>query len=330
MTRRVAVILRADKDIATGHLMRVNSIIRELSNCEFTLYSTSLDESLYSLCSLYKDIYVKDLESIALLIKENNYDLTIIDDYSIDAKFEDKIYPYTKVFIVDDLANRPHKAHIVLDPCLVRIKEDYKDLVNEDCTLLVNKEYSLVKKEFSLIKRDFVKDNFKVIVSYGGADPVGATKTTLNSILDGKLYTKYDFVFLTGKANPDYDYIEDVCKDIANIDVLKHTDNVPKLFQDVHLAIGAYGGMFNERICAKIPSICVTIADNQVFGLASLQKYNIGLDCTLDEIKDYKIIDKKLSYLKEHYREFVNNCSLVYDGLGIEHIICNIEKLLTK
>lgn len=327
---KIAVVLKADRFIGTGHLLRVNGILNYLKeNCNITLFATSLDPELLNFCNFYNDIKVLNAQEIISYINKIAFDLVIIDHYFLNKDFEIQIKPPCKVFVIDDLANRSHYCQVLLDQGLLREKEDYKDLVNKDCKLLIGSKYSLVKDAFFNLNKDSLEyQKEHILVSFGGADPAHACLITLNSILKAKLYTKHNFTFLCGAANHDFTTIKMLAKDIGSIKVIQKVSDVSPLLNSCTLAIGAYGGMFNERIAAKIPSLCAVIADNQEGAPIILKKYTVGLDISLKDLSDAKLLTLKLEELSQNKNYYIKECSKVFDGNGLNRICNEIYNLL--
>lgn len=379
----IGVIVRANREIGTGHLMRIKPLLPKIKEHAYlTLYVYAFDTVLSSLCSEYDEVltfktkedilcHLKDL--ICLQNKENKEhgrldDLFIIDDYAIDKSFEEQLYPYSKIFVIDDLANRHHQCHMLLDQTLITRQSTYQKLCPKDCTLLLGATYSLTKECFYPQYFDFSHQSScsclghalpfsarslhlassaqgkqldtphvslpRVLVNFGGADPVSACVITCRSIIEAKLYLDYEFYILTGQANKDLDKIKALIDTLEpqyhnSIKLITHCNDVADLLYRFDFAIGAYGGMFRERIAAAIPTIGVEIADNQAGAMQIVEKYNIGTSLTLEELSHCSLLANALSNLKQHGQEYTNNCQVIYDGQGLNRIAHKILSLIS-
>ncbi len=328
MNKNIVVVLKANAQIGTGHLMRVKGLLPYLKQYNLYLCSDSLSEELRQNCSEYKQIYViPNIKDLADKILSINPSLVIIDHYYLDYKFEELLYERTKIVVIDDLQNRKHLCHLLIDQNDGNNK--YKDLVPNSCRLCIGSKYNLIKKEFFNIKK--IKDPLTVpniLVNFGGADPVHACKITAESIIQGKLFNNFKFIILCGVSNPDYEYLKELTNDFRYIKIIKNSDNVPDLFSKIDFAIGACGGMFRERIAAQIPSINVEIADNQKGACDFVKKNKLGECAKLSELSNYEIIGKKISRLIENKDLYQKNCREMIKGNGIELVIREIQALL--
>ena len=328
--KTIAVVLRADFALGTGHLMRVKTLLNSLgSDFDYYLFATDFDDKLKALATEYKDIVCAPLCTLESKIKEMSPDAIIFDHYFLDASFESLFYVDSKIIIIDDLANRKHKSHVLIDPSIGRQSIDYADLVNKECELYTGQLYALIKDDFVQIlnSSDRVCDR-RVLIAYGGADPAHATLKAVKSITADKRVADYTFTVLTGKVNPDYDLIKELCAPFDNIKVLRHSDNVPALILQHSLALGAYGGMFSERIISKVPSICTSIASNQDKGRSIIQNTQVGVNLELSELENKDLIFSALLELETHYGFYVSQCKKVFDGKSLERINNIIKNLL--
>lgn len=509
----IAMVLRANHQIGTGHLMRLRSLIPYLKqHALIRLYVYALEENLRPLCQDYDEVfcfatkeeilahllalplvpqaqlssstqasvtaspaaamaalgsstaamppmdsgtdtmatmdsgtatttYATDSgNSTATTTTEYLPQILIIDDYAIDSSFEAPLYERCKLFVVDDLFDRPHKCHMLLDQTLKPHEEAYRALCNHDCQLLLGSRYSLTLECFypqfcrklyqesapksattasahpyaagiqqhghnhnhslnhghnhqahcSCVAHDLplcdrVRQLWQeaaaqtepygataattspaaghaanansptadsttnstntdtnstatpafphVLVNFGGADPVGACLKVSQSIVQAQLYQRYAFTMLSGAANPDYEAIQALVATIPeqwqkNFCLIRHCTDVADLLLRHDMAIGAYGGMYRERIAAGLPTVGVIIADNQAGTDEIVEHYQLGLSLKLSELSNPQAIAQALERLYQKRQYFTSNCLKVYDGQGLQRIVQAILSLL--
>jgi len=330
LSKNIVVVLKADKDIGTGHLMRVKGIIRHFSQDNLYLVSDSLAKELYPLCSEYKKIVVTEKENLASECLKFKPDLVLEDHYFLDENFEKDIYPFTKVAIIDDLCEVKHQCHLLFGQALSRNAESYKGKVPVDCRLCVGKSVNYIKECFSQIKKVPCNEKNRVLVNFGGADPVHGCLMCAKAIVESKLYLEYHFTFISGMSNPDHDKLKELLSPVKEITLYHHCENITDIFANTDLAIGACGGMFNERVIASIPSINAEIADNQA-GVGNLVRgAKIGLVFKVSELSDAAKLKAGLDELRTHFDEYANNCKNVYDPNGLLNVVTAIKELLDQ
>lgn len=130
-------------------------------------------------------------------------------------------------------------------------------------------------------------------------------------------------------SNPDHDKIKDLLSTLDNVTVQRHCADMPVLFSNIDLAIGAAGGMNTERNIAGIPSIVVEIADNQKGVCSFIKEYNLGECLKVEDLKDAVIVNATLQNLIANRSIYTHNCQKLYSKNGILNVVNNIKKLLT-
>ena len=194
-------------------------------------------------------------------------DFLIVDHYEIDAVWEKSMRPYVgKIMVIDDLANRPHDCDILLDQNLFPASaERYQGLISLACSTFFGPGYALLRPEFFL-ERSRIRartGNLKqILINFGGSDPAGMTLKALKGVANA-LGDAVEIICVAGKANPFAAEIEEFCVYHANMQYYLQTNQMAQLMNWADLAIGAGGSSALERCFLGLPSLVVTIADNQ-------------------------------------------------------------------
>lgn len=207
----------------------------------------------------------------------SNVDWMIVDHYGIGIHWERTLRKAVrKVLVIDDLANRQHDCDILLDQNFVEnANTRYMALVPPGTRLLIGPRYALLRSQFierahSSQKRKYNKVR-KIVVSFGGADLPNATGRVLQAIARLDLSDVCIDVII-GAANPHSETLKIASKLFLPGQVRLHVDidNMAELLDEADIAIGA-GGVSNwERFCLGVPSLVITLAENQVAGARAL------------------------------------------------------------
>lgn len=309
MTERLCVVLRADHEIGTGHLMRIRGLLQPLAGAglEPCLLTDSLEPSLLPLCSEYREIARFSMDSIRGFVRTARRlapALVLFDHYFAGEAFESPLREFAKVAAVDDLERR-HDCDLLTDSGFFKTGREYLGKVPEGCDLLCGEQYSLIRPEFKgAALRRRAHGRPRILVNYGGADPAHACLKALSSIIGGRLYEKYDVTVLSGISNPDHERLAEMSRGIPSIEVLRSTSRVADLFCRCDMALGAYGGMFKERMCAGLPALNTVIADNQRGGGALVARLGCGDDISLEDLGKPAVLEGKLEHLQAHLEEY--------------------------
>jgi UDP-2,4-diacetamido-2,4,6-trideoxy-beta-L-altropyranose hydrolase len=181
--------------------------------------------------------------------------------------------------VIDDLADRPHDCDVLVDQTPGRPAIDYRPLVPPDCSILTGSAYALLDRRFSTVRagarrRDGVVR--RILVSMGATDPRGATLDVLAALQLVKLGIPVDVVL--GGASPHQAEVRAAAGRLSP-PALVHleVDDMATLIDGADLAIGGGGVSALERCCLGVPSILLTLAENQRRNAATLSQMGAAL-----------------------------------------------------
>ena len=292
------IVFRVDSSvqIGTGHLMRcltladvlrakkttVSFICRELPGnlCDFIErkgfgtyrlpFITAHDDNQNPGYTQWLGVgWKEDAEQIkAILVKEDKaIDWLIIDHYALDRQWETMLRPYVKkMMVIDDLANRNHNCDLLLDQNLYENMETrYKGLVPEHCQILLGPKYALLRSEFREERRNLRQRDGnvqRILIFFGGSDPTNETSKALEAL---RLLNRPDIAVdvVIGASNTHANEVEALASNIPDTICHFHVENMAELMALADLSIGAGGTATWERCCVGLPSLVITIAENQ-------------------------------------------------------------------
>ena len=194
------------------------------------------------------------------------FDCLIVDHYGIDAVWERLVRPSChKLLVIDDLADRQHNCDFLLDQNFYRNSDErYTGRLNRKCKQLLGPKFALLRPEF-LEKRaglkPFSEEVKKVLVFFGGADQDNYTKLAVTALSSLNLVDIEGDV-IVGASYPFCNDLKQLC-DHLGFNYHCQTDKVADLMSAADLAIGAGGSATWERCCLGLPSIVISVAENQ-------------------------------------------------------------------
>jgi len=163
-------------------------------------------------------------------------DWLAVDQYELAASWERNARRFARrILVVDDLANRPHDADLLVDQnYYAGLERRYAGLVPETCERLLGPAYALLRPEFAAARAQVNRDRpvRRILVSFGATDPLGQTSVALEGIR--RLKAKK-----------------------LEIDVPDGSDRMAQLMAAADLAIGSGGVSTNERLCLGVPAAVV-------------------------------------------------------------------------
>ena len=329
----VAFRVDASVIIGTGHVMRCLSLANILRECGTKSYficrahpghmaekikAEGYDVILLPLARIQgiegnaSDNYaswlgaslLKDASETIQHLKENNPVWLVVDHFALNSIWEMRVKEVIdlNIMVIDGLANRKHECDLLLDQTYSLKGEDrWKNLVPKKCKLLVGPKYALLRAEFIEAQRHLRQRDGKVkriFIAFGGVDELNATSITLDALIElNKKDISVDVVI--GITNPNRKNLIEKYHKIDYINIFLDPNNIADLMAAADLAIGACGTMMWERCLLTLPTLIITVAQNQITLAESLHSINAAVyigdisEISCDSIK--VIIEKYLN-----------------------------------
>ncbi|QNK58379.1 UDP-2,4-diacetamido-2,4,6-trideoxy-beta-L-altropyranose hydrolase [Paenibacillus sp. PAMC21692] len=319
----IAIRVDASSSIGMGHLMRcitLAELFKRHMNAKVSFLLNRLapmtivewlDEGGFRLLRMNSDItdsndYKVDADcSLELLKTCGEIDWLIVDHYLLDYRWETILLSRVgKLFVIDDLANRRHNCHILLDQNLSSdMNEKYSGLLPEHCMQLLGPGYTLLREQFYVMKnrRSFRKSCKNILVSFGGSDPTNETSKVVSVLrILASQFPRLKFIVLGGVSNSRNNELEGLCSTIPSITFHKHNSHMAQILSQVDLAVGAGGISLWERAYMGVPSIVITVADNQLDAVQEAER--MGMIWYLgksEQVTEHNILDGLLSVISD-------------------------------
>lgn len=212
-------------------------------------------------------------------------DWLVVDHYAFDRRWQQALTPnYTRLMVIDDLADRAHLADMLLDQNLGRSAADYDGLVSKTCIRLIGPQHALLRPEFrnareaSLARRSAEQGVRHILVSMGGTDLPDATSGVLDALEGADLPDDLRLSVVMGQSAPALERVRARAAQMPwPTEVLVNVRDMARLMSEADLAIGAGGGTTWERCCLGLPSIIVETADNQAGAVAAMEAIGAAL-----------------------------------------------------
>ncbi|PXY00347.1 UDP-2,4-diacetamido-2,4,6-trideoxy-beta-L-altropyranose hydrolase [Halomonas sp. LBP4] len=212
----------------------------------------------------------QDAEACRPLLAHLAPDWLVVDHYALDARWEAAVLPErTRLLAIDDLADRPHCAGLLLDQNLGRAAEDYAGLVPMACQVLAGPQFALLRPEFAELRESSLARRrhapFKrLLISLGGVDKDNATGQVLDALKACDLPKDLGITVVMGATAP---WLYDVKARAAElpwpIEVVVNVSDMARRMAEADLAIGAAGSTSWERCCLGLPTLMLVLAENQ-------------------------------------------------------------------
>jgi UDP-2,4-diacetamido-2,4,6-trideoxy-beta-L-altropyranose hydrolase len=246
----------------------------------------------------------------------------VVDHYAIAAADEERWQTNGDLLVViDDLADRPHRCAILVDPTPRRSTDAYADLVPRDCTTLVGPRYAPIRPSWrhlrrrSLERRTNQPNVDRIIVSFGSTDPGDATSRILDALAALDLRCAIDVVL--GPSAPHLARVAGRSRPEMRLHVDPH--NLPSLVADADFAIGAPGSSSFERAVLGVPMALFPVADNQLVVGAALAACGAAAVFEATILDDHLDVACRLQLLladSDRRRSLSRSAQALTDGCG--------------
>jgi UDP-2,4-diacetamido-2,4,6-trideoxy-beta-L-altropyranose hydrolase len=295
---RVAVRADASRTLGSGHVMRCLTLAEVLRARGATVQficrpdhghlGTRITGQGFGLHWLPDTVIWHadaDAQHTLAALGPNGCDVLLVDHYALGAAWQATLRPACRRLVaIDDLADRPHAADLLLDQNLGRQPGDYAALLPAAATRLIGPAFALLRPEFAAARAASLARRAggrlqHLLVSMGGADPQQATLRVLQALRHCTLPADAHLTVVLGGAAdtrpaiaellPTLPWPARLCVDVA--------DMAPLLVA-ADLAIGAAGGSAWERCCLGLPTALLVLADNQRPGTRALVAAGAALD----------------------------------------------------
>jgi UDP-2,4-diacetamido-2,4,6-trideoxy-beta-L-altropyranose hydrolase len=257
----------------------------------------------------------------------------VVDHYGLDISWEQALCKCVgNIFVIDDLADREHDCFALLDQNYGREPIDYDGLLPQDCLKLIGPKYALLRPEFLELRalslqnrKDFKLET--ILINLGGVDQNDFTSKIVDALSRTKLDAAVKLIVVLGATNPNQLEVKQLASASPyNIKVKVGVNNMAELMSESDLAIGAAGSTTWERFALAVPSLLLSIADNQDSALTALAAsgciYKLSINTLQKDLEvffDRVDVTSQLSALSKKGRD-------VCDALGVSHV----ERIIRK
>lgn len=267
MTGRIVFVCAAGPSVGGGHVMRSLTLARTLeargAACAF-LETPEVATVL--------DAFGPDMARTATA---ESFDAVVFDSYALSADDHRAIAQGRPTLVIDDLADRPLAADLVLDAGPARRAENYAGLIPAHARLLLGPNHAPVRpafvalREAALARRAERGPVRRILVSLGMTDVDGITGRVVALLMPILGEVALDLV--VGSAAPSLRALRALAAEDPRLILHVDAQDMPALALAADLAIGAGGSTTWERCVLALPALTLILADNQIAAARALE-----------------------------------------------------------
>lgn len=266
-----------------------------------------------------------------------NWHLTVIDDYSTDARDEEALAHWTgRLLVIDDSPARQHRCDMLVDQTCGRQPVEYDGLVPLECTVLAGSKFAMLEEPYRDLAakvgaRRRAAPAQRVVVSFGGVDHPNTTLLALTALAMIDAPWSIDVVL-----GPDYahaDMLKDVLRQLGPRATVHHApSDLARLYLSADVAIGAAGTTSWERCCLGLPAVVLINAENQrdiAAGLAEAGAASLCVPRDAVTAADVAVEVERLMTDDVARHGMAQKAAGLCDGGGAELVATAVEALIS-
>ncbi len=249
------------------------------------------------------------------------FDAIAFDHYGLAAADHAAMARGKPVLVIDDLADRPLGADLVLDPGPARRAADYEGLTSETTRLLLGPTFAPVRPEFAALREPALawrgQSVHRILVSMGLTDVGGITARVVERLRPRIGDVGIDIVI--GAAAPSVPGLTRVARRDPRLMLHVDTAHMARLTAEADIGIGASGSSTWERCVVGLPSVMVILAENQRPAALALAEHEAALVVDAADPRFEDTLDRALFRLLHDdalRRRLAARSAEICDGLG--------------
>ena len=252
--------------------------------------------------------------------------LLIVDHYGLDDRWERQMRSQAStIMAIDDLASRRHEVDVLLDQNVaIDPTARYRGLVGPDTRLLLGPSVALLDPTFrqlrSVMPVQRLHDSAgSVLVYFGASDLLELTVPVAQGLLRSiDRSRRVEVVVRSG--SPAARELQALETHTPQLRVWEDVPSLAGLFATCDMAVGAGGSSALERLCLGVPTVLVSVAENQLSACNAMA--DLGLARYLGDaakLAPEQVVDEAVRLLgdPESKVRMAHQGQRQVDGLGV-------------
>lgn len=256
----------------------------------------------------------------------------LIDSYYVTENYFEALKSVANVAYMDDLRSFDYDVDLVINYDVIppSKEEEYKQAYTKAKTALLGAQYTPLRKQFQNQNVE-LKDKVKnILITTGGSDPYHFAEDMISFLLSRNLDA--DIHIVVGRLFNNVDTLETLSAKYPQIHLHQNVTDMAFLMKQCDYAISAAGTTLYELCALGIPTVSITMADNQVIMAETFDE--TGAVPYIGDVREcHSIYDKIFTHLVNviNHPAFLQNQQnkmlTVVDGNGSKKIAEVLDSL---
>ncbi|MBN2144539.1 MAG: UDP-2,4-diacetamido-2,4,6-trideoxy-beta-L-altropyranose hydrolase [Candidatus Aureabacteria bacterium] len=259
---KVYILSEGNKETGFGHVTRCMSIYQAFLEKRISpIFIINGDESTQTVWNGASPLLMNWIEQKEVLEEIYGSDMVIIDSYLADIPFYRTVSKIVKIPVYfDDIQRLEYPKGIVINGAIGAENISYP--IRKDIHYLLGHRYSCLRKEFWRVPVKKIRKNIQnILFTFGGNDMRNLMPSVLSAVI--REAPKINKFIVAGRAFNHIEEIEKVKDEYTQIIYDPDAKTIRNLMQRADIAVTAGGQTLYELARMGVPSIVISVADNQ-------------------------------------------------------------------
>lgn len=261
---KICILTEGGRDIGFGHVARCVSIYQAFEERDIQpLLIVNGDETVKDLLQNKNYRNFDWLSNRSLLFELlDNPDIAFVDSYLADYQLYEKVsHLAEKTVYLDDNIRINYPKGFVVNGAVFAERMSYT--ARKGVTYLLGTQYAPLRKEFWNVSAKTVSGHIRTtLITFGGADVRNLTPKVLKLLIN--TYPRMLKKVIVGKNFQNITEIESLKDNNTELVYCPHSAEVKEVMYGSDVAISAGGQTLYELARMSVPTIVITVADNQI------------------------------------------------------------------
>lgn len=266
-----------------------------------------------------------DAQQVSELANKIGADWVLVDHYGADSTWE-RQQP-VRVLAMDDMFDRPHACHILLNQNLGATEDQYSGLIAPHTLCLMGAQYALLRPEFRNLRDAALNRRAKntlgnILITMGGSDQPNATEWVLDKLAQCYMPRDLHLTVVMGANAPHLTTIQCKAETLPwPTTVLAGTSDMAGLMVQADVAIGAAGSTSWERCALGLPTVQLVLTENQRHIGDALQKSGAAFTLDFQSEDAFKSAIHRLFDQSNTRYSMSQAAAKIVDGAGVHRVV---------
>ncbi|MGB3492762.1 MAG: UDP-2,4-diacetamido-2,4,6-trideoxy-beta-L-altropyranose hydrolase [Elainellaceae cyanobacterium] len=255
----------------------------------------------------------------------------VVDGYQFGSDYQETIKSHgLKLLFLDDYCHCDrYSADIILNQNIYASTDLYP-CRDSSSLFLLGTQYVLLRREFHAWlgwQRVIEKVPQKLLVTLGGSDPNNLTQVIIEAIQDTDF--QLEAVIVVGGSNPYLRQLQEIAETSSHLIQLKHNvKNMSQLMEWADVAIASGGSTCWELAFMGLPSLLITLADNQRKNVHALDSLGIMKEISHKKgsLREAIIQGLKSIFSEEVRLDMSTKSQSLVDGQGVARVLRHLNE----